>query len=66
LKNGVFKFTSQQMRVWNEAATLLLISIVFLIVVKTALSMAWGLAGLLLITGAILTGIRIYRKKRKE
>jgi protoporphyrinogen IX oxidase len=65
-KKGEFKFTSQQMRIWNEVATLLLISIVFLIVVKTGLSMVWGLAGLLVITGAILSGIRIYRKKRKE
>jgi putative membrane protein len=66
LRNGVFKFTSQQMRIWNEAATILLISIVFLIVVKTALSMVWGIAGLTLITAAILAGISIYRKKRRD
>lgn len=66
LKKGVFRYTSQQMRIWNEAATILLISIVFLIVVKTALSMVWGLAGLIVITAAILAGISWYRKKRKE
>lgn len=66
LKKGIFRYTSQQMRIWNEAATILLISIVFLIVVKTALSMVWGLAGLIVITAAILAGISWYRKKRKE
>lgn len=66
LQKGIVKFTSQQMRIWNEAATILLISIVFLIVVKTALSMVWGLAGLMVITAAILAGITLYRKKRKD
>lgn len=54
------------MRVWNEVATLLLISIVFLIVVKTALSIAWGLIGLAAITILILAGIKAYKKLRKN
>lgn len=66
LQRGIFKYSSQQMRIWNEAATILLISIVFLIVVKTALSMVWGLAGLLIITIAILAGINWYKKNRKD
>jgi protoporphyrinogen IX oxidase len=66
LSSGHFKFSSQQMRIWNEVSTLLLISIVFLIVVKTALSMAWGLAGLLILTLLILLGIRFYKKTRKD
>jgi protoporphyrinogen IX oxidase len=60
------KYTSQQMRIWNEVATLFLISIVFLIVVKTALSIAWGLIGLLGITLLILIGIRTYKNLRKN
>jgi protoporphyrinogen IX oxidase len=66
LRNGVCKFTSQQMRIWNEVSTLLLISIVFVIVVRSALSMAWGLAGLVAITVAILLGIKLYKKARKD
>lgn len=66
LQKGIVRYTSQQMRIWNEAATILLISIVFLIVVKTALSMVWGLAGLIVITGAILAGISWYKKNRKD
>ena len=66
LKKGILKYSSQKMRAWNEVATLFLISIVFLIVLKNALSMAWGLAGLMLVTLLILAGIKIYKKTRNE
>lgn len=65
LKKDNVKYSSQQLRFWNEVATLFLISIVFLIVLKSALSMVWGLAGLLTITFLIVVGIRIYKKNRK-
>ena len=65
LKNGVVKYTSQQLRFWNEVATLFLISIVFIIVLKNALSMFWGLAGLLGVILLLTIGIRLYKKYRK-
>jgi protoporphyrinogen IX oxidase len=65
LRKNRINYTSQQMRVWNEVATLFLIGIVFLIVLKSALSMVWGLAGLLVITTLIMIGIYGYRKFRK-
>lgn len=66
LRRGVLKFSSTQMRLWNEIATLFLISIVFLIVLKSALSIVWGVAGLLVVTFLIMMGIRIYKKYRNE
>jgi protoporphyrinogen IX oxidase len=65
LNNDIVKYSSMGLRIWNEVATLFLISIVFLIVVKTALSIAWGLAGLIVIIILILGGIMIYKKFRK-
>ena len=64
LKRGVLKFSSTQMRLWNEVSTLFLISIVFLIVLKSALSIVWGIAGLLVVTFIIMMGVRIYKKYR--
>lgn len=64
LKRGVLKFSSTQMRLWNEVSTLFLISIVFLIVLKNALSIVWGIAGLLVVTLLIMMGVRIYKKFR--
>jgi putative membrane protein len=65
LKSDIVRYTSQQLRLWNEVATLFLISIVFIIVLKNALSMVWGLAGLLGIMILIFAGMKIYRKYRK-
>lgn len=64
LKKGNTQYSSNQLRFWNEVATLFLISIVFLIVLKSALSMVWGLAGLIVITLLIVAGMRIYKKYR--
>ena len=65
LKRGVLKFSSTQMRLWNEVSTLFLISIVFLIVLKNALSIVWGIGGLLVVAFLIMMGVRIYKKFRK-
>jgi protoporphyrinogen IX oxidase len=64
LKRGNTRYSSNQLRFWNEVATLFLISIVFLIVLKSALSMVWGLSGLIVITLLIVAGMRIYKKYR--
>ncbi len=62
LQQGVVKYTSQQMRFWNEVSTLFLIAIVFIIVLKSALSMVWGLVGLLAVVALITIGIKVYKK----
>lgn len=66
LKKGVVKYSSNQLRIWNEVATLFLISIVFLIVVRNNISPLWGILGLLVLAGAIMMGIRIYKNIRKK
>lgn len=65
LQKGIVRYTSQQMRFWNEVSTLFLISIVFIIVLKDTLSMLWGLVGLFAIIVLITLGIKIYKKYRK-
>lgn len=66
LQQDVTIFTSQQLRMWNEVATIFLISIVFLAVLKNTLSMVWGLVGLLIFTLILLISIRIYKSIRKR
>ena len=65
LKKDVVKFSSTQIRFWNEVATLFLISIVFIIVLKNAFSIVWGITGLLVVIFLITMGIRLYKKYRK-
>jgi putative membrane protein len=66
LKKDVVRFSSQQLRMWNEVATLFLISIVFIIVLRNTLSMLWGVIGLAVITFLILAGIKLYKKFRQK
>jgi len=61
---GVFKYSSQQLRVWNEVATIFLICIVMLVVVRENISIVWGLAGLILFIVLLMSAIRIYKMLR--
>lgn len=63
---GVYKYTSQQLRVWNEVATIFLIAIVMLAVVKQALSFVWGLAGLIALMVVLMAAIKIYKAIRNK
>jgi protoporphyrinogen IX oxidase len=65
-KAGIFKYTSGQLRIWNEAATLFLIAIVMLVSVKTSLSFVWGLAGLVGFAIMLVLAMKIYKKYRKD
>ncbi len=66
LQNGVVKYSSIQLRVFNEAATVFLFAIVFLVVLKNALSMVWGLLGLVVFTVVLLVAIRLYKRAREK
>jgi putative membrane protein len=58
---GCFKYTSQQLRIWNEVATVFLIAIVMLAVVKQSMSFVWGLIGLVLFIILLMSAIKIYK-----
>jgi putative membrane protein len=62
---GVFKYTSQQLRMWNEVATVLLVAIIVLVVVKTAISWVWAVVGMIAFIAILLAAINIYKKLRK-
>ena len=65
---GVFRYSSQQLRIWNEVATIFLVSIVMLATVKDSMSWAWGLTGLALFVIILMSAIRIYKilRSRKD
>jgi putative membrane protein len=67
-QKGVFKFASQQLRIWNEVATIFLVAIVMIAVVKQNMSVLWAFAGLACFVFMLMGAIRIYkliREKRK-
>jgi protoporphyrinogen IX oxidase len=65
-QQGILKYSSTQLRIWNEVATLFLISIVFLVVLKSSLSMLWGIIGLILFSAILMLAIRIYKRTREK
>ena len=65
-QKGITRYTSQQLRVWNEVATVFLVGIVFLVVLKNAMSMVWGLLGLVAFVVVLLLAIRAYRIIRQR
>ena len=65
-QNGIFMFTSTQLRIWNEVATIFLFAIVFLVVVKTNLSFLTGFIGLAILVVLLMLGIKLYKLLRKD
>ena len=63
---GIFKFSSNQLRIWNEVATILLIAIVMLVSVKESIRWVWGIGGLLVFVGILMSAIKIYKLVRNK
>lgn len=64
--NGIYKYSSQQLRIWNEVATIFLVPIVMLATVKSSISWLWGLIGLIGFVIVLMSAIKIYKNLRKE
>lgn len=64
IQKGNFPMTSFQLRLWNEVATIFLIGIVFLVVLKNILDMAYGILGLITLSLLLVLAIRVYKKIR--
>lgn len=66
LQNDKIKYSSTSLRVWNEVATIFLVAIVFLVVLKDIAHMGYGLLGLIIFTFILMMGIKIYKKIRTQ
>ncbi len=63
---GVYKYSGQQLRIWNEVPTVILFAVVFLVVLKNTVDFWWGLLGLFLFVTILMAAIRIYKKIREK
>ena len=64
LQKDKIVYTSMFMRIWNEGATLLLFTIVFLVILKDSFHWVFGLFGILGLGLILVLGIRLYKKIR--
>jgi putative membrane protein len=65
-QKGVFRYSSQQLRIWNEIATIFLVAIVMIVTVKQSMGLVWGIVGLILFILLLMSAIRIYKLIRSE
>ena len=65
-ETGIFKWTSNQMRIWNEGSTLILFSVVFLVILKNAFNWIYGVAGIITLGVLLMLGIKLYKRLRNN
>jgi len=66
LQNNRVKYTSQQLRIWNEVATILLFSIVFLVVLKNSFNWIFGVVGVFSLGVILMILIKLYKNYRQK
>lgn len=65
-QKGIFSWSSNSLRIWNEIATVLLVAIVMIVSVKQALSALWAIVGLVCFIFILLAAIKIYKLARNK
>ena len=65
LQLDIYKYSSFQMRVWNEITTLFLFSIVFLALLKNQFSWMFGFFGIIFLITFLFIAIKLYNRKRR-
>ncbi len=66
MRKGIYKWTSTQLRIWNEVATIFLFAIVFLVVLKSAINWIFGVLGIILLSLILMSGVKIYKYYRTK
>ena len=66
MRKGVFKWTSTQLRLWNELATLLLFMIVMCAVVKDNINWPYTIMGLIIFVFVMVSAVKIYKYYRTK
>ena len=65
LQLDIYKYSSFQLRVWNEITTLFLFSIVFLALLKNQFSWRFGFFGIIFLITFLFIAIKLYNRKRR-
>ncbi len=66
LQRDEVRYTARFMRIYNEGSTLILFSVVFLVIVKSALNWIFGVVALFLLAVLLMLGIRLYKRIRDK
>src|SRR5690606_11055088 len=65
LQQNITQYSSGFFRIWNEVATLILFSVIFLVMLKNSFDWVFGVVGLFGLAILLMLGIRLYKRIRK-
>jgi len=66
LQKGTSNLSGNFFRIWNEVATLFLVSIVFIIVLRDNMNWIYGTLGFLVFGILLMIAIKVYKKVREK
>jgi len=66
LQNDIVKKTSNFMRLWNEGATFILFSVIFLVLLKSAFNWIFGVIGIFILGVLLMLGFKVYKNIRNK
>jgi putative membrane protein len=66
LQRDEIRHTSNFMRLWNEGATIILFAVVFLVILKNAVSWVFGVLGIIAFSVLIMLGFKFYKRIREK
>lgn len=66
LQRGQVTKTSNFMRLWNEGATFILFSVVFLVILKNSINWIFGVIGIIVLGVLLMLGFKIYKNIRAK
>lgn len=65
-QKNIIKWTSNQMRLWNEGATIILFSVVFLVILKSTFNWIFGVIGIIVLSILLMLGFKFYKRIRNR
>lgn len=65
-KKGIFNWSSNQLRLWNELATLCLVAVVFIVIKKQTMSWLYGTIGFFAVAIGLMLLFKIYKRIRTK
>lgn len=66
IEAGTLQKKGSFFRIWNEGATIILFSVVFLVILKNALNWIFGVVGLIALFMLLMIGYKYYKKVRQN
>ncbi|MFC2109811.1 CopD family protein [Bacteroidota bacterium] len=66
LQNDIVKYSSSQLRLWNEGATIILFAVIFLVELQSAMNWIWGIVGIAIFGVLMMFLVKLYKKARAK